>query len=441
MNDLTTQMSSFFFRGHCNFFFMLEEILNKPNMTEAYKRVVRNKGASGIDDMRTEELKAYLNSAWIFLKVEILEGDYEPSAVRGVEIPKPKGGKRQLGIPTVLDRLIQQAIAQHLSKLWEPEFDPNSYGFRPRRNTHQCVRQARSYLNEGKRYVVDIDLSKFFDRVNHDILVGLLGRKIKDKRVLTLIGKYLRAGIMRQGLITVNREGMPQGSPLSPLLSNIMLNELDKELRKRGLSFVRYADDFSIYVKSKKAATRVYEGVRKYLTKRHKLQINEEKSSCVPSTKFELLGFGFYANKEGYQIRVSKGSMQGLKTRLRHLTKGRYTISTTDRLKRINPLLKGWLHYFKIASCKGQLRWLDKWLRSRLRMCEWKLWKRVRTRYKKLKSLGFDHKRSISWACTRKGSWRVAHSPILTQSLSLQWLEEKGYESCLSIYESIYVNV
>lgn len=410
-------------------------------MTQAYKRVVRNKGASGIDDMLTEELKAFLNSVWVFLKVEILEGEYQPSAVRGVSIPKPKGGKRQLGIPTVLDRLIQQAIAQHLSKLWEPEFDPNSYGFRPRRNAHQCLSQARSYLNEGKRYVVDIDISKFFDRVNHDILLGLLSRKIKDKRILTLIGKYLRAGIMRNGLTEVNREGTPQGSPLSPLLSNIMLNELDKELRKRGLSFVRYADDFSIYVKSKKAANRVYKGVREYLRNRLKLQINEEKSSCVVSTKFELLGFGFYKNKKGYQIRVSKGSIERLKTRLRYLTKRRYTVSTSTRLKRMNPLLKGWLHYFKIASCKGQLRILDQWLRSRLRMCEWKLWKRVRTRYKKLKSLGFDHKRSFSWSCTRKGAWRVAHSPILTRSLSLQWLEKKGYQSCLSIYERIYVNV
>lgn len=420
---------------------MLEEILSKPNMTEAYKRVVRNKGASGIDGMSTQELKAYLNSEWIFLKAELLEGKYQPSAVRGVMIPKPKGGKRQLGIPTVVDRLIQQALAQCLSKLWEPEFDPNSYGFRRGRNAHQCVKQARDYLNEGKRYVVDIDLSRFFDRVNHDILLALLGRKIRDKRLLSLIGKYLRAGIMQNGVVEVNRSGTPQGSPLSPLLSNILLNELDKELRKRGLSFVRYADDFSIYVRSKKAAKRVYEGVGKYLEERLKLQINEEKSGCVSSTKFELLGFGFYANKAGYQIRVSKGSIERLKMRLRNQTKRSYTHSTADRIKRINLLLKGWLHYFKIANCKSILISLDQWLRSRLRLCEWKLWKRVRTRYKKLKSLGLDHNKSYSWACTRKGAWRVAHSPILTRSLSLDWLEKQGYESCLSIYESIYVKV
>ena len=267
---------------------LLEEILDKPNMTRAYKQVYGNKGSAGIDGMPVSELKASLKNSWVFLRAELLDCSYQPSAIKRVFIPKPKGGKRQLGIPTVTDRLIQQAIAQKLSELWEPDFDENSYGFRPRRSAHQCLEQARSYLNKGKTYIVDIDLAKFFDRVNHDILMGLISKKISDKRVLVLIGKYLRTGILKDNKIAQNEEGTPLGSPLSPILSNIMLNELDKELRKRGLSFVRYADDFSIYVRSWKAAHRVFLGIKSYLLNHLKLQVNERKSKCCRSTKFEL---------------------------------------------------------------------------------------------------------------------------------------------------------
>jgi len=420
---------------------MLETILAKPNMTNAYKRVVSNKGRAGIDGMEVNALKSYLNSAWVFLKTEILEGCYEPQAVKRVEIPKANGGKRGLGIPTVIDRMIQQAIAQILETIWEAKFHDNSYGFRPKRSAHQCVAQAKTYLNEGKTYIVDIDLEKFFDRVNHDYLMYLLSKEIGDKRVLSLIGKYLRAGILENGMIKAQEEGTPQGSPLSPILSNILLNELDWELRKRGLSFVRYADDFSIYVRSRKSALRVMSNIRTYIETKLHLKINETKSGVRRPNKMTILGFSFWKNKMGYQLSVAQSSKTRFKSKLKAKTSRRYPLNTKDRIAGLQPLVRGWLQYFRIADCKSFLKEIDEWLRSRLRLCEWKLWKRVRTRYRRLKELGMNDNQAYQWANTRKGLWRTVHSPILCRTLTNAWLQSHGYEPLVKIHKRIKVNV
>lgn len=404
-------------------------------MTQAYYRTVANKGASGIDGMKVSELQSYLNDVWEFLKVEILEGKYVPQAVRRVEIPKESGGTRTLGIPTVFDRLLQQAIAQELSILWEPTFSDHSYGFRPKRNTHQALRKAQSYINAGRTYIVDIDLEKFFDRVNHDYLIHLLSKRVKDRRVLELIGKYLKGGVMINGVKERNEEGTPQGSPLSPLLSNILLDELDKELEQRGHRFVRYADDFSIYCKSRKSAERTSASIRKYIENELHLKINESKSGVRRPSTMYLLGFGFYSTKGGvWGIRISPKALKRLKTKIKNVTQRNIPKSLKDRIEKLKQVQIGWVAYFKVAECKKHLQSLDKWIRSRLRMCEWKLWKRIRTKYKRLKELGASSEVSYQWSNTRKGSWRTAHSPILTSTLTNQWLQRQGYVSLKELY-------
>lgn len=428
-NQFYVKCKTLFFRE------MLDNILSKENMTQAFKRVVANKGASGIDGMKASELQSYLNRAWVFLKAEILEGKYEPQAVRGVEIPKSNGGIRQLGIPTVIDRLLQQAIAQELSKLWESSFSDHSYGFRPKRNTHQALKKAQRYVNSGYKHIVDIDLEKFFDRVNHDYLMHLLSERVPDKRVLNLIGKYLRAGIMQNGVVRCSEEGTPQGSPLSPLLSNIVLDILDKELERRGHNFVRYADDFSIYCSSKSGAERIKRSIICFIEEVLHLKINEVKSGLRTPSSMTILGFGFYVKSKGLcGIRVSRQSIKRMKEKVKRLTQRRIPLSTSDRLKSINQLQQGWIHYFKIADCGHHLASLDEWIRSRLRMCEWKLWKRIRTRISRLKGLGISLNQAYQWGNTRKGYWRVAHSPILARSLNLNWFKSQGYVSLKELY-------
>lgn len=414
---------------------MLDKILSKENMTRAYHRVVANGGAAGIDGMKASELQSYLNGAWVFLKVEILEGKYEPKAVRRVEIPKPNGGKRLLGIPTVLDRLLQQAIAQELEGLWESTFSDHSYGFRPKRNTHQAVSKAQSYINAGRTHIVDIDLEKFFDKVNHDHLMHLLSGRVKDKRVLHLIGQYLRAGVMIGGVISRNEEGTPQGSPLSPLLSNIVLDVMDKELEKRGHKFVRYADDFSIYCTSKRGAERIQSSITQFIEEDLHLRVNADKSGIRRPSTMVLLGFGFRIKSKGtWGIRLAPKSITRLKEKIKKQTQRREPRSTWDRIQSLKQVQQGWIHYFKIADCKTHLTAIDEWTRSRLRMCEWKLWKRVRTRIKRLQDLGIKPEQAYQWANTRKGYWRTAHSPILTRSLNSNWLKSEGYVSLSELY-------
>lgn len=415
---------------------LLGEVLSKPNMTRAYERVVGNGGAEGIDKMSVSMLKAYLQESWTELKTAIETGNYEPQAVRRVTIPKPNGGERHLGIPTVFDRLMQQALAQVIEPLWEGTFSEHSYGFRPKRNCHQAVSKAQTYVNAGRTYIVDIDLEKFFDRVNHDYLMHLLSQRIKDKLVLGLVGKYLRAGIMIKGVVSRNEEGTPQGSPLSPLLSNIVLDVLDKELEQRGHSFVRYADDFSIYCTSQRGAERALLSIGTFIEERLHLKINESKSGIRRPSRMILLGFGFHVKSKGvWGIRIAPKSISRLKEKVKALTQRRITLNTPQRIERLNSVLQGWFHYFKIADCQSHLAAIDKWTRARLRMCEWKLWKRVRTRYKRLKSFGIQHSQALEWANTRKGHWRTAHSPILCRTLSNKWIKQHGYVPLSELYK------
>lgn len=418
---------------------LLERILSRENMTCAFKRVKSNKGAGGIDGMHVDELQPFLDDGWSFIKSDILDGSYRPQAVRRVEIPTPSGGKRLLGIPTVLDRLIQQAIAQELNVLYDDNFSPNSFGFRPGRKAHDAVQTARSYLNSGRKYVVDLDLEKFFDRVNHDILMSLLSARIRDKRVLGLIGLFLRSGVMTGGVISVSRKGTPQGGPLSPILSNILLNELDKELEKRGHKFVRYADDCSIYVKSPRAGDRVQQSISKWLETNLRLKVNSSKSGVCTVANLRLLGFGFYWSKSGVALRIAPKSYARLKTKLRWLTRRNWPLSISDRLSRIKVYLRGWLYYFAPAKAKGHLQALDEWIRARLRMCIWKQWKVPKARTRNLVRLGIAHWQAYQWGNTRRGYWRTAHSPILQRSLTSGKLQEMGYYCLSAEYDRLHL--
>lgn len=417
---------------------LLERILSRENMTKAFKRVTANKGAPGIDGMQTDELRDYLKAGWPFIKADLLDGSYRPDAVKRVEIPKPGGGRRLLGIPTVPDRLIQQAVAQQLSLLYDGSFSERSYGFRPGRSAHQAAEQARRYLEAGKRFIVDLDLEKFFDRVNHDILLNLLSQRVSDKRVLRLIGNYLRSGIMKEGVVSPNREGTPQGGPLSPVLSNILLDELDRELQRRGHSFVRYADDCSIFVSSRRAGERVLSSVSKWLWEELRLKLNGHKSSVRTMGNYSLLGFSFYGSQRGIRLRISPGSYTRLKDKLRWLTRRNWPLSIADRLDRLKVYLRGWLHYFAVGDGKKALEGLDRWLRGRIRMCLWKQWKVPKARIRNLVKLGIPKWQAYQWGNTRRSYWRTAHSPILTTSLSNGKLQEMGYYSLSAEYARLH---
>ncbi|MCX2476978.1 group II intron reverse transcriptase/maturase [Pedobacter sp. MC2016-05] len=405
---------------------MLEEILDIRNVQKAFRRVTANKGAGGIDGMQTDELRDYLNANWQTLRSNILTGNFRPNAVRKVEIPKSGGGMRMLCIPTVIDRLIQQSIAQWLIPKYEGDFSAKSYGFRPKRNAHQAVLKAQEYLNTGYTWIVELDLDKFFDRVNHDKLMHLLSVKIKDKRTLKLIRLYLSVGIMENGLVSPRREGTPQGSPLSPLLSNVILDELDVKLEERGHSFVRYADDCSIYLRSKKSAERVMSNISSYLEKSLKLKVNREKSKVSKPTDSSLLGFSFYKRK-GWQLRLSSGSVKKVKEKIRFYTQRKHSVSLSNRLRKLDEVIRGWVNYFSIATGKRVFGELDRMVRRRLRVILWKEWKNASNRMRNLIKLGISKSQSYQWPQSRKSYCRTANSKILMISLNNAYFSKMKY--------------
>ena len=415
---------------------MLEKILNNRNLERSLSAVERNRGSGGIDDMQSDELRPFVNANRRLLVNRILEGRYQPSAVRKVEIPKASGGVRMLGIPTVTDRMLQQAIYQWLSPMYEEEFDRDSYGFRPCKNAHQAVLTAQGYLNEGYSWIIELDLEKFFDKVNHQKLMHLLSQKVKDKRTLLLINAYLKSGIMEGGLVSQRTEGTPQGSPLSPLLSNVMLNELDKELRKRGHRFVRYADDCSIYVGSEKSATRVLEHIIAYVENELLLKVNREKTKISRPQESQLLGFSFYKTKGRHEIRISEKSLTRIRAKCKAITKSSDPAATESRLMKLDAIIRGWVNYFRIAKAKTKMEMLDELVRSRLRILTWRTWKRIRTKVANLMRLGIEHSKAYMWGNTSKGPCRVSHSPILMQTLSLKYWRKAGYVGFQTYYST-----
>ena len=408
---------------------MLEKIVSRDNLNLAYKKVKSNQGSPGIDGMTVEELLPFLRQQGEVLRQRILVGEYQPQPVRRVEIPKPDGGVRQLGIPTVTDRLIQQAIAQELNKIFDAEFSEHSYGFRPGRSAHQAIMAARNYIEQGKGWTVDIDLEKFFDRVNHDKLMSLVAKKIKDNRVLRLIRKYLESGIMLNGVKVKSEEGTPQGGPLSPLLANIMLDELDKELEKRGHSFCRYADDCNIYVKSQKAGKRVMEKVTRYTEEVLKLKVNRNKSAVDKPNRRKFLGFSFYVVKEKARNFIHKKPIARFKAKVKEITSRSNGKSMEMRKERLNWLINGWVNYFHIADMEKVADELDRWIRRRIRMCYWKQWKKISTRRENLLKLGANKRKAWEYANTRKGYWQTANSPILATTLTNDYLDKQGFLS------------
>jgi RNA-directed DNA polymerase len=413
---------------------MLEEILDRRNMEKAVTRVISNDGSGGIDGMQTDELRDYLNTHYQLLRSTIMSGTYKPSPVKKVEIQKEQGGVRMLGIPTVTDRLVQQSIAQWLSPKYEEQFSEQSYGFRPKRNAHQAVMQAKEYIRSGKTYVIEMDLEKFFDKVNHDRLMSVLSKKIRDKRVLQLIRSYLTSGIMEGGLVSQRQEGTPQGSPLSPLLSNIVLDELDKELELRGHSYVRYADDCSIYVRSKKSAERVLTSITKYIEQRLKLKVNREKTKISRPSKSSLLGFSFYKTSKEWEIRISPKSIQRIMKKCKVITSRSNGKSIKEKINQLKPIVTGWVNYFVIAKAKKVMQEIDGCIRTRLRMCRWKEWKRPKTRQRNLLELGINKQKAYEWSNSSKGYCRIAHSPILNRSLNNEYWSKQGYRGFLQTY-------
>jgi len=416
---------------------LLEKILDRENMNLAYKNVKRNKGSHGIDKLTVDELLTYLREHSAKLREEILSGNYSPKAVRRVEIPKDNGQIRKLGIPTVVDRVIQQAMLQVLTPIFEKIFSDYSFGFRPKRSAQDALGQSKNYINEGNTYIIDIDLKSYFDTVNQDILMGLIFKEVKDKRVLSLIRKYLQAGVLEQGEVVKSQKGLQQGGPLSPLLSNVMLNELDKELESRGLRFVRYADDCNLYVKSKRAAERVMASITSFIEKKLKLTVNTEKSSICKPSNFKFLGYSFYMSRNDYEFRVHRKSLAKLKSKLKYLT-GRSRIgniqSTYIKLKQV---IVGWVNYFKLAKMKSRLKELDEWLRRRIRMCYWKQWKKISTKARNLRKLGVDRNKAWEFSNTRKGYWRIANSPILHRSITNARLKKAGLISLSEVYARV----
>lgn len=422
---------------------MIKEILSKANLTKAYKQVVANKGSAGVDRMTVFELKSYLQTHWDELKTEIENGRYAPQAVRGVEIPKPNGDKRLLGIPTVLDRMLQQAIYQELNTLYDPEFSEYSFGFRHGRSALQAVSTALGYINSGFQHVIDLDLKTFFDLVNHDFLMSLLQDKIKDRTVLKIIRKYLKSGIMLKGEVTKRTSGTPQGSPLSPLLSNILLNELDKELTKRGLRFVRYADDCSIFLKSERAAKRVLQSITKFIEDKLKLKVNQEKTKICRPVNLVILGYGFVptykkGEKGKYQLVTSEKAFKTLKTKVKEVTRKTSPKTFDEMIRELNSVTRGWLNYFKMSSMWNKIRALDGWIKNRVRYFIWKKWKKPNRRMRAFSQLGRNQDDAYSWSRSRLGGWRIAQSPIMTTTVTDERLEKRGYQSVMKMFEKLH---
>ncbi len=415
---------------------LLEEILCSDNLYRAYKQVVGNKGAGGIDRMTVGELEPWLREHRDELVASLRAGKYRPRPVRRVEIPKEGGKTRKLGIPTVIDRMVQQAVSQVLSPIYEQQFSESSYGFRVGRSAHDALRECQRHITDGYRFVVDMDLEKYFDTVNQSKLVQVLSETIKDGRVISLIHRFLRAGVMEGGVFQESPEGVPQGGPLSPLLGNIMLNECDCELERRGHRFVRYADDMMIFCKSKKAAKRTLDHIIPYIEGKLFLKVNREKTQVAYVGKVKFLGYGFYIVKGEGRLRVHPKSIQKLKGKIRLITGRSNGLGIEVRKTKLNQLIRGWVNYFKLADMKNLLITIDEWTRSRIRMITWKRWKRIRTRFANLKRAGLDEERAWMWANTRKGYWRTAHSPILSIALSNERLKRAGYLSLMECYSA-----
>lgn len=405
---------------------LMEQLVSPANMSRAYKRVVSNKGTSGMDGMGVEDLKSYLQAHWTEIKDQLLNEEYYPQAVKSVAIPKAGGGTRELGVPTVLDRLIQQALQQVLSPLYEGDFSESSYGFRPGRNARQAVLKSQSYIREGKRWVVDLDLSKFFDEVHHDRLLSKLRKRVLDRRVIHLVDRYLRSGMMRNGVEERRTKGTPQGSPLSPLLSNIVLDELDKELENRGLSFVRYADDFQIYVCTKRSAERVKRSVWDFIGSRLRLRVNEEKSAVGRPWDRDFLGYGFTKDKR-VKLKPSKQSLRRLKKKIKEkFRKGKGRNISKFIQEDLNPLIRGWITYFQESNTRVFARALDKWIRRCLRKLHWQQWKRRWTRREELMRRGLEEERAVQSAFNQRGPWWNAGSPHMNQAFPMSYFTKVG---------------
>jgi RNA-directed DNA polymerase len=416
---------------------LMSAVLERGNMMRAYERVLRNKGAPGVDGMAVGELKAHLKVHWPEIKEQLLEGRYQPLPVRKVEIPKPGGGQRMLGIPSAQDRLIQQALHQILSPLFEETFSTHSYGFRAGRSAAQAVQQARSYIEEGRRWVVDADLEKFFDRVNHDILMSRLARKVEDKRILKLIRSYLQAGIMEGGITTARTEGTPQGGPLSPLLSNILLTDLDRELERRGHRFCRYADDCNIYVRSQRAGERVLVSMTHFLESRLKLRVNRDKSGVDRPWKRSFLGYTVCSRKYNVRLKVAPKSIQRLKGNLKALFRAARGRSIRRTLAELAPKLRGWANYFRHAGVKGVFEELDGWIRRHLRKILWRQWKRPLTRARKLMRLGLSEVRAWTSATNGRGPWWNSGASHLNQALPKKRFDRLGLVSLMDQFHRL----
>jgi len=417
---------------------LLEKILEPDNMNLAYKRIKENRGSHGVDDMSVDELLPFLRQNGAQIRKSILQGTYRPKPVRRVEIPKSDGKVRLLGIPTVLDRVIQQAIAQILTPIFEKQFSNSSYGFRPGRNAKQAVARCKQYIEEDYTWTVDIDIANYFDTVNHDKLTRLVSQTIKDGRVISLIRRYLRSGVMINGVVIEKGQGTPQGGNLSPLLANIMLNELDRELEARGLKFCRYADDINIYVKSKKAALRVMGSIAKFIEDELKLKVNKEKSTVDRPWKLKFLGFSFYYGKGGVGIRVHSRAVKKFKQKIKEITARSNAMSMPFRMLKLKELITGWVNYFGIADMKEIVKSLDEWLRRRIRMCYWKQWKKIKTRHDNLVRMGIENSKAWEFANTRKGYWRIAASPILTGTFTNEYLKKLGFQSIAERYSFVH---
>ena len=409
---------------------LLEEVLTSDNLAQAWKRVKANKGAPGIDGMTIEDFPDHARAHWPANRQQIKDGRYQPQAVRRVEIPKPGGGKRMLGIPTVMDRVIQQAIAQVLTPIFDPTFSESSFGFRPGRNAHQAIRQVQRHVKDGRSIAVDIDLAKFFDTVNHDVLMNLLGQTIADKRLLRLIGRYLRAGVLVGEHVEASEVGTPQGGPLSPLLANILLNQLDIELERRGHRFARYADDMVILVNSERAAQRVMASITRYLETKLKLKVNLAKSKVAPMSECAFLGFTI----KGKKIRWTDKALADFKHRIKELTGRSWGVSMGYRLHKLGQYLRGWTAYFGISQYYRPVPELDEWIRRRMRMCYWKQWRWPRTKIKNLLALGVSLKSAIQHGCSSNSYWQMSRTPVINQAVSNAWLKEQGLLSVKDLW-------
>ncbi len=403
---------------------LMEQVVDEANLERAWRQVKANRGAPGPDGITIAEFPESFRPLWPKLRQQLLDGTYRPESARRKVIAKPDGGERLLGIPNVQERLIQQAIQQVLTPIFDPGFSESSFGFRPKRSAHGAVKQAQRYIKQGYRFVVNMDLSKFFDRVQHDVLMSRVTRKVHDKRMLKLIGRYLRAGVMVNGLVQPSLEGTMQGGPLSPLLANVLLDDLDKELESRGLHFARYADDFQIYVKTHRSARRVFASVERFLTRKLKLVVNQQKSRIAKADGVEFLGFKFVGRRG--EIRVTAKNLTKFKQRVRSITGRSRGISMRRMLGELRQYLRGWIGYFGLAATKGIFAALDEWIRRRVRMCFWKQWRLPRTRIRKLKQLGVPHEVAVPHGTSRKAYWRLAKTLGGHMGMTRQWLLDQG---------------